>query len=68
MLTTEKATEIKELLSKVNIRAICKKKNLRYASVFEALNGKSSKLDTLKEVVRIARTEVAKRSKDLESL
>lgn len=68
MLSTKKVTELRKVLKQVNVKAICKAEKLRYASVYEALNGKTTNLKTLKKVVLIAREELEQRQKELDSL
>lgn len=68
MFSEEKKIELKEILKQVNVAEICKTHNLRVASVWEALRGKKSNTETLEFVVRVARREIKRRNRKLQSL
>ncbi|WP_343701687.1 hypothetical protein [Chitinophaga sp.] len=68
MLTEDKKTEIRALLSQVNLSKICRDKGLRRATVLEALAGKSKNVEALKTAVDEARRVVEERNAIIESL
>lgn len=68
MISEEKKIELRTLLKQVNVSTICKEQGLRAASVWEALSGKKRDTETLEKVVKIARSQLARRARKLKCL
>ncbi|MGE7777748.1 hypothetical protein ACQKLP_23730 [Chitinophaga sp. NPDC101104] len=68
MIPEDKKEEFKELLQQVNVSEICRRLNLRNASVNESLNGRRRNHTVLKAVVREARRIVAKQNAEIQNL
>lgn len=68
MLTKEKREEIRDLLSQVNISAICSDLNICRDSVYRTLNGNGRRWDDLIKVVEAAKEQVSEVKSRIESL
>lgn len=68
MISQEKKMEIKGVLRQVNVAEICRKEQVRPATVYEVLSGRSRKMDDLRRVVRAARRQIAQREREAQAI
>ncbi len=57
-LTAEMVEGIKEILSQVNVSAICNELGFKPYRVYQVLNGKSDKIELLNQVLEKAKIEI----------
>lgn len=67
-LTAQQVKTIRDVLSKVNVSAICRKTGTDRHTIENVLNGKSPQVADLKKILSEAKKQIKKKEKVLNSL